>query len=131
MCDLNRVVAQCAKVAVQGIRSGVVELEISLNETIGEVATDASLVSQILDNLLTNAIDALGEKGGGVIVSTAGTRIVSSHVADTGPDSPRCSRAFDPFLAPKVPAGYGLDWHLFNSGRVSGGLLSVESKGGR
>ena len=84
MCDVNSIAKQCAKVAVQRAGSAA-EFEINIDENIGEVATDAAMVRQILDNLFSNAIDALGDGKGKVGLSTSrdGDRI-SIEVTDTG-----------------------------------------------
>ncbi len=134
MCDVNSIAKQCAKVAVQ--RAGTVaEFEIKVDETIGEFATDAAMVRQILDNLFSNAIDALGDRKGKVGLSTKrdGDR-VAIEVSDTGPGiSPELmSRIFDPFFSTKGPGkGYGLGLAISLSLAESiGGALTVESKEG-
>src|SRR5205809_8052883 len=110
-CDLNSIARQCAKVALQ--RAGAaIEFEIDLDQNIGEVASDPAMLRQILDNLLSNAIDALGAQEGKIHVSTRrdGDRLVL-EVADTGCGIPADSlaRIFDPFFSLKDPGkGYGL-----------------------
>ncbi len=134
MCDLNSIVKQCAKVAVQ--RAGpAAEFEINIDENIGEVATDATMVRQILDNIFSNAVDALGDSRGKVDVSTKrdGDRI-AIEISDTGsgisPDL--ISRIFDPFFSTKGPGkGYGLGLAISLSLAESlGGAITVESKAG-
>src|SRR6266446_3919930 len=135
MCDLNAIAADCAKVALQRAGTSLIEFEINLDERASEVATDAAMVRQILDNLLSNAIDALGESGGTISVSTVrdGDR-VAVEVADTGHGIPAdlVAKVFDPFFSTKGPGkGYGLglaiSWTLAES---LGGALNVESKEG-
>jgi len=134
ICDVNSLAKQCAKVAVQ--RAGpAVELDINLDDNIGEVATDASMVGQILDNLFSNAIDALGDNSGKVSLSTTrdGDRI-AIEVADTGAGiSPELmSRIFDPFFSTKGPGkGYGLCLAIsLTMAESLGGALTVASKEG-
>lgn len=134
ICDVNSLAKQCAKVAVQ--RAGpAVELDINLDEDIGEVATDAAMVGQILDNLFSNAIDALGDKRGRVSLSTTrdGDRI-AIEVTDTGAgiSSDLMSRIFDPFFSTKGPGkGYGLGLAISLAMAESlGGAMTVESKEG-
>ena len=134
-CDINSLAAQCAKVAMQRANSSGVEFKINLDENTGEVATDSAMVRQVLDNLLSNAIDALGESGGKISVSTArdGDR-VSIEVADTAegirPDL--LARIFDPFFSTKGPGkGYGLGLATsLTLAESLGGALTVESKEG-
>ena len=134
MCDVNSLATQCAKVAVQRAGSAV-EFEINLDENIGEVATDAAMVRQILDNLFSNAIGALSDGQGKVGLSTIrdGDR-VAIEVADTGSgiSSDLMPRIFDPFFSTKGPGkGYGLGLAISLSLAESlGGTLTVESKEG-
>jgi len=133
-CDINGIVKQCAKVGLQ--RAGpTVELEFNLDDSIGEIATDAAMVRQILDNLLTNAIDALGDEQRSVTVSTAReAHRIEIEVADTGQGiSPELlSRIFDPFFSTKGPGkGYGLGLAISLALAESlGGTVTVESKEG-
>ena len=71
MSNLNAIVRDCLKVAVQRPESARIEFKVALDENVGEVATDPALVRQILDNLLSNAADAAGENDGSVTVTTA------------------------------------------------------------
>jgi len=134
MCDVNSLATQCAKVAVQRAGSAA-EFEINLDEHIGEVATDAAMVRQILDNLFSNAIDAMGDESGKVSLSTArdGDRI-AIEVADTGCgiSAETMSRIFDPFFSMKGPGkGYGLGLAIsLTLAESLGGALTVESKEG-
>jgi len=135
LCDLNTIARQCAKVAVQGAGSAAIEVEASLDENIGEVATDPSMVRQVLDNLLSNAVDALGEKGGKIMIGTAleGDRAVI-EVADDGPGIPAAlvARVFDPFVSTKGSSkGYGLGLAICAAlAEALGAALTVESKEG-
>ena len=134
MCDVNLIAKQCAKVAVQRAGSAV-EFEIKIDGDLGEVATDATMVRQILDNLFGNAVDALGDERGRVSLSTSrdGDRI-AIEISDTGSGiSPELmSRIFDPFFSTKGPGkGYGLGLASSLSLAESlGGALTVDSKEG-
>src|SRR5205823_4067899 len=131
-CDLNSIARQCAKVALQ--RAGAaIEFEIDLDQNIGEVASDPAMLRQILDNLLSNAIDALGENEGKIHVSTKrdGDRLVL-EVADTGCGIPADSlaRIFDPFFSLKGPGkGYGLGLAICSTLAESLGGLLPSSRG--
>ena len=133
--ELNRVVAQAAQIFERrGGESGA-SVEVSADPAVGEVATDEAMVRQILDNLLSNALDSLGEGGGRVRVSTVldGER-VRVEVSDTGsgiaPET--LALVFDPFFTTKDPgrgAGLGLAISL-TLAEALGGALTVESKPG-
>ena len=133
LCDINALTKQCARAALQRAASQV-EVEIKLDESIGEIATDAAMVMQILDNLLINAVDAMGGVGK-VIVATRqqGARIVI-EIADTGkgihPDL--LAKIFDPFFSTKgAGKGYGLGLAISSSlaDSLRGGI-TVESRPG-
>jgi two-component system NtrC family sensor kinase len=132
LSDVNAITKQCAKVALQ--RAGAkTQFKINLDESIGEVATDAELLRQVLDNLLANAIDALGPDGGTVEVTTVrdGDRL-SIEIADTGhgisPDV--LANIFEPFFSTKGPGkGYGLGLAIsLTIAELLGGGITVETK---
>ncbi|HEX8503341.1 MAG TPA: ATP-binding protein [Pyrinomonadaceae bacterium] len=134
--ELNRVVAQAAQVFERRGQEAGAGVEVSADPAVGEVATDEAMVRQILDNLLSNALDALGGGGGSVRVSTVldGER-VRVEVEDTGagiaPET--LARVFDPFFTTKDPgrgSGLGLAISL-TLAEALGGALTVESKPGK
>jgi two-component system NtrC family sensor kinase len=132
--ELNRLVGQAAQVFEQRARERGVRVETRLDSAVGEVATDEAMVRQILDNLLSNALDAVAT-GGRVLVATAleGER-VRVEIEDDGPGIPpeTLSRVFDPFFTTKDPgrgAGLGLAISL-TFAEAMGGTLTAESKPG-
>lgn len=132
LCDVNEIVKQCAKVGLQRAGSSV-EFNIILDADLGEVATDAGMLRQLLDNLLANAIDALAGKRGQITVSTKRHRDrIAIAIADTGQGiSPEVlSRIFDPFFSTKGPGkGYGLGLAICLALAESlGGGITVETK---
>ena len=133
--DLNRVVSQAALVFEQRGRERSVSFEVEADPSLGEVATDEAMLRQVLDNLLSNALDAVTD-GGRVRVSTAldGAR-VRVEVGDDGhgvaPDV--LARIFDPFFTTKDPgrgSGLGLAISL-TLAEAMGGAITVESKHGK
>jgi PAS domain S-box-containing protein len=134
--ELNRIIAQAAQLFERGVAESGTKVEVSADPAVGEVATDEAMVRQILDNLLSNALDALGEGGGLVRLSTVldGER-VRVEVEDTGagiaPET--LARVFDPFFSTKDPgrgAGLGLAISLTLAESL-GGALTVESRPGK
>jgi PAS domain S-box-containing protein len=132
LCDINQIARQCAHAALR--REGhTAVIEIKLDENIGDVATDAAMVSQILDNLLSNAIDALLDSKGKISVSTrnAAGRVII-EIADTGEgmSADLLAKIFDPFFSTKAPGkGYGLGLAISVTLAESlGGGITVESK---
>jgi two-component system NtrC family sensor kinase len=133
-CDVNALVERCVMLVSQREEAREVSVETALAPEIGEVATDEVLVRQILDNLLTNALDAV-EGRGSIRVTTAleGER-ARIEVADTGAGIPAemLVRIFDPFYTTKE-AGKGSGLGLAISATLAealGGALTVESKPG-
>ncbi|HEX8685873.1 MAG TPA: ATP-binding protein, partial [Pyrinomonadaceae bacterium] len=112
--ELNRVVAQAAQVFERRGQEAGAGVEVSADPAVGEVATDEAMVRQILDNLLSNALDALGGGGGSVRVSTVldGERVrVEVEDSGAGIQPETLARVFDPFFTTKDPgrgAGLGL-----------------------
>jgi PAS domain S-box-containing protein len=139
-CDLNALASSTLRLFEQRAAahegSTRVVFTLDLDESINEVATDESLVRQVLDNLLTNALDALGEKGGAINVKTSaqGER-VCVEVRDTGegiaPET--LARIFEPFFSTKETGkGSGLGLAVATTlAEALGGALTVESKPGK
>ncbi len=132
LADINDIAKECAKTATQRSHSST-QLQMKLDETIPQVATDAEMVRQILDNFLTNALDSLNDAGGTVTISTK--RLddrVAIEVADTGSGirPELLSQIFDPFFSTKGPGkGYGLGLAIsLTLAETLGGGISVESK---
>ena len=133
-CDINQIIKQCARGALQR-GAGTVEVAMELDEAVGEVATDAAMLMQILDNLFSNAVDAVGDDKGVITVFTRPeTARVVIEIKDTGPGIPAdlMARIFDPFFSTKGPGkGYGLGLSISATLAESlRGGLAVESKPG-
>lgn len=132
ICDLNTLIAESSRLTEERAQSAAVHVLVKLDANVGEVATDEGMVRQVLDNLLSNALDATGESGQ-ITVSTlrAGERIVI-EVADTGQGiAPEMLvRIFDPFFTTKDPGkGSGLGLAIcYTLAETLGGALTVESK---
>jgi two-component system NtrC family sensor kinase len=134
LCNLNLLAKDCARVALQRAGSSA-EFEIKLDEGVGEIATDAEMVQQILDNLLNNAVDALNGQEGTVTVSTRrnGEQIIID-IADSGSGVPPevLTKIFDPFFSTKgAGKGYGLGLAIsLTLAESLGGGITVTSKAG-
>ena len=133
-CDINALVARAVKAfEPRGAERGV-SFGLELDPEVGEVATDEAMLRQVLDNLLSNALDAVPE-GGRVSASTAlhGER-VAVEVADDGPGIPPelLARIFDPFFTTKEAGkGSGLGLAISNTlAEAVGGALTVETRPG-
>ncbi len=131
-CDINALVAQSARLAQQRAASETIKVIVELDENVGEVATDAGMVRQVLDNLLSNALDAVTSEGQITVQTLRDGERVAIEVADTGqgiaPDL--LVRIFDPFFTTKDPGkGSGLGLAIcYTLAEALGGALTVESK---
>ena len=133
-CDINEMTAQCARLVEDRIRPEAIRITVNLDREIGEIATDVGMVRQVLDNLVSNALDAVAE-GGEVTISTHRVaERVAIEVVDTGQGiAPEMLvRIFDPFFTTKDQGkGSGLGLAIsYTLAEALGGALTVESKQG-
>jgi nitrogen fixation/metabolism regulation signal transduction histidine kinase len=111
--DLNQLVTEVTELyRAQGSQ---VSFQLFLDPQLGLIEADRGRLRQILNNLLTNALEALdGQKDGSVVVETRRTAI-SHHpvldlvVSDNGPGFQHeiIGQVFDPYVTSK-PKGTGL-----------------------
>ncbi len=136
-CNINALTEQIVKLFQQRATGVQVEFALELDPEINEVATDEAMLRQVLDNLLSNALDGFADDGNGrITVSTKahGSERVSIEVADTGRGiAPELlTRIFDPFFTTKEAGrGSGLGLAICTTlAEALGGALTVESKQG-
>ena len=106
--DLNAVIQKALTLfAENSARASVVA---DLDPALAPVAIDPERMSEVINNLVGNAVQAMGEEGGTITVSTrpraAGVEI---RVRDTGPGLPEDvrRRLFEPYVSVR-PGGTGL-----------------------
>jgi two-component system NtrC family sensor kinase len=107
-CDLNALARVAAASAAVDDR---VSVRLELDPRAPVIRGDALVVRRILDNLVSNAIDAVASTGGVVTIGTGGpdahaTRILVSDTG-SGMTEEQFARAFDDFQTSK-PNGTGL-----------------------
>ncbi|HYN86029.1 MAG TPA: ATP-binding protein [Pyrinomonadaceae bacterium] len=133
-CDINALVERVVRAFEPRGGAREVQFTCELDPHVGEVATDEAMLRQVLDNLLSNALDAVPDRGR-VSVSTVlhGER-VAVEVADNGPGIPPelLARIFDPFFTTKEAGkGSGLGLAISNTlAEAVGGALTVETRPG-
>jgi signal transduction histidine kinase len=106
--DLNSLVQT---VLAEAPRPGSIGLQMDLEPDLPAALADSHQVSEVLGNLITNALQAMGDEGE-LRVRTwhdAGARQVLVEVSDTGPGIPEenLRRIFDPLFTTKAK-GIGL-----------------------
>lgn len=109
--QLNDVVRYCHDLAKVHMRKASIEVVLDLDEEIPAVIMDFNQISQVIMNLIINAVDAMGD-GGRLTLETRLERDPAAAVltvSDTGPGilATDVSRIFDPFFTRK-PDGTGL-----------------------
>ena len=134
-CDLSAVARQTAKVFQAQALTERVELVVDAPEGLPPVNADATVLEQILSNLLINALDAVSPGSGAIAVNTwVENGLAVLRVADNGPGIPpeNLKRIFDPFFTTKeVGKGTGLGLAVvFGLANDMGGSVEAVSDGG-
>ena len=126
--DLNDIVERSLRLRGYQLSSARVQLDLDLAPSLPSVEGDGRQLQQVVLNLVTNAIQALGPVGGGSlrVATTVDGDDVVLEVTDSGPGVPAAARPhiFEPFFTTK-PEGEGTGLGL----SVSYGI--VASHGGR
>lgn len=134
-CDINALIAHSVKIYEQRARPKikiVTELDARLRATLA----DEAMLGQVLDNLLSNALDAIADaEHAQVSVRTSlEGALCAIEVADTGCGIPAdlLARIFEPFYTTKeVGKGSGLGLSIATTlAENLGGALGVQSKEG-
>jgi len=99
------------------------------------IAGDQAQLQQVILNLISNAIDAIGKDGTVSVKSRADDSVIRVVIADTGPGIPENmqKKIFDPFFTTKSSGkgtGLGL-WISYNIIEKLGGSLSLRSQVGQ
>lgn len=109
--DVNALCQTTVKLLQPQSRSRNVELQLELGTSLSPVTGDSNQLLQVCLHVVTNALQALDEVGGGTVkVSTfAIDGGVAFEVADSGPGALEPERVFDPFYTTRsVGQGVGL-----------------------
>jgi two-component system nitrogen regulation sensor histidine kinase NtrY len=127
--DLHQIVHQVAQLYA-GIRQGIA-LRTTLDPTVPPLNLDPEQMRRVLINLVDNAVAALGEETGEIVISTrylSADGRVQLEIADTGPGFPPedRDRAFLPYYSTKRSSG-GLGLAIVNRVIVEhGGEIRIE-----
>jgi signal transduction histidine kinase len=106
--DLHHVVSSALHLSNLDLRGTQITVENLVGESLSPIVGDANQILQVFFNLISNAVDALEEVGGGKLVihgSEFDGKVVLEF-ADTGPGIKSPGQVFDPFFTTK-PVGKG------------------------
>ena len=108
--DVNECLIQTTALIRHSLEMDQIELELRLAESVPKIVGDKDRISQVFLNILTNAHQAIGEKGY-VLIETYyddSAKSVIVRIADSGPGVPDeiKHKMFDPFFTTK-PVGKG------------------------
>lgn len=108
LLDLNQVIETALNLNTLNLRDKKIEIEILPDPDLPAVHGDANQLLQVCFNLMSNAVDALDEVGGGklVIRTDHDPRRVVVEFSDTGAGIRSPQQVFDPFFTTK-PVGKG------------------------
>ena len=132
LMQVNDLVEELISISEQRSRFANVKVSKHLDPDLPEICASPSEIQQVLLNLINNAIDAIGQGGGTVEITSRheGDKVVID-VADTGHGIPPSvmARIFDPFFTTKpVGKGTGLGLSIcYGIIKKMGGDITVNS----
>ena len=119
--DLNEIIHRATRILQNQFSLQHIEIEPHLHPTLPLLQVDGNQIQQVVVNLLMNAHDAIGEKGGTIIITTAILEAAATglppdqayaeiKIRDNGCGIPRenLSKIFEPFFTTKGQKGNGL-----------------------
>jgi signal transduction histidine kinase len=112
LLDINTVVSNAVQLRALDLHSGGSSIELHLESVLPGVRGDNNQLMQVFFNIISNALDAMGERSGGGTLTIRTQRDrgnVMVVFSDTGPGIKEPRRVFDPFYTTKaVGKGTGL-----------------------
>ena len=133
--DVNKTLTQTVELLENYARVNDIEIQMSLSTDLPIIASDQAQLQQVLMNLISNSIDAIGKNGLIEINSRRLGSVINIRINDNGPGIPedRQKRVFDPFFTTKETGkgtGLGL-WVSYNIIEKMGGTITLKSRVGK
>lgn len=134
--NVNELIEEVVSLSAQQAKYTNVAFDSRLSETLPDILVSQTELQQVLFNLISNAIDAMGKQGGTIEIRTwQQNGRVHFHVKDDGPGIPEAylNRIFEPFFTTKpVGKGTGLGLSIcYGIVKKMGGEIKVESRVGK
>jgi two-component system NtrC family sensor kinase len=132
--DVNQTVNQTIDILENFARANNIEIQTDLAADVPIIGGDQAKLQQVILNLVTNAIDAIGKDGTVTVRTRANEAEISIVVADTGPGIPENiqKKVFDPFFTTKSGKGNGLGlWVSYSIIEKMDGTLGLSSREGQ
>ncbi len=132
--DINQTVNQTIDILENFARANSIDIQADLAADVPIIAGDQAKLQQVILNLITNAIDAIGKEGTVTVRTAADDAHIHIVVADSGPGIPENlqKKVFDPFFTTKSGGkgnGLGL-WVSYSIIEKMGGTLGLRSEEG-
>ena len=133
--DVNQTINQTIDILRTFAHANHIDIQTDLMDSVPIIAGDQAQLQQVILNLVSNAIDAIGKDGTVSVKSRADDSEIRVLIADTGPGIPENmqKKIFDPFFTTKSSGkgtGLGL-WISYNIIEKLGGGLSLRSQMGQ
>lgn len=135
LIDINRILEDTLTLLRPQIKRQQIEVIQNLSENLPPFVGDESHLTQVMMNLIFNAVQAMDENGGTLRLVTRmdeGRHVVEITDSGEGIATESMGRIFDPFFTTK-PTGQGTGLGLFICNRIvvaMGGEILVQSKPG-
>jgi signal transduction histidine kinase len=131
--DLNVILNTALKLCQPQLHAAHVETKKDLAESLPQVRGDANQLLQVFSHIISNAANAMAERGGGALEVSAhihGPNSVLIQFSDTGPGMTEPDRVFDPFYTTRpVGQGAGLGLSMcYGIVQEHGGKISCRNK---
>ena len=133
--DVNQTINQTIDILENFARANTIDIQTDLMDSVPIIAGDQAQLQQVILNLISNAIDAIGKDGTVSVKSRADGSKIRVVITDTGPGIPENmqKKIFDPFFTTKSSGkgtGLGL-WISYTIIEKLGGSLTLRSQAGK
>jgi len=133
--DVNDTIHRTVELLDNYARINNIVIQKDLASNLPIIGSSQSELQQVLFNLISNAIDAIGKDGRITLVSRTEDSLITVHIIDNGPGIPeeRQKKLFEPFFTTKEAGkgtGLGL-WVSYNIMKGLGGSIAFTSEAGK